>query len=389
MTDERLAIDGGRPVVNRLIPIAEPVIGEEEVKLVVRVLKSKMLREGGYAREFEKAFSSFVGVKHAVAVNSGSSALLATYLSLFKPGDKILVPSFTFVATASMALAAGLKPLFVDIDLETYTMDVNDLQEKAGVGGVKGVVPVHLYGLPCDLKSIMEVSEDYGLAVVNDSAQALGARVEGREVGCYGDATCYSFYPTKSITTGEGGMIATDNDQLASRARMIKNHGQDGEYRYVTLGFNLRMTDICAAIGLAQLSRLHGLIKARRRNAALLTNLLSDLKGVIDLPREPPGRTHVYNLYTVRINQELLRAPRDTIVKALRAEGVDARVYYPIPLHKQELFSGMAGGYEPLPNTELASRTVFSIPCGPTLNENDITNVAKAVRKVLTAFLKR
>lgn len=383
---ERLAIDGGRPLSEKLIPIARPVLGDEEARAVSAVVLSGSLREGSNAHKFEEMFASYVGVKQAIAVNSGTSALLTTYMASFEKGSELIMPSFTFIATASMAVAAGLKPIFVDIRLDTYELDLDDAVSRM-TDRTRGIVVVNLYGLASDLTAVMKLAEELKLSVIVDASQSLGSTVDGRESGAYGDVACYSFYPSKNITTGEGGMMATNRRDIAERARLIKNHGQRrGGYLHEILGFNLRMGEMEAAIGLIQLQRLGRFIEARRKNAERIKRVLADIPG-LDLPVEPPGRRHTYNLFTVRIDPELYRVDRDRIVTALRAEGVDARVYYPIPLHEQPVFRKLTvGGLE---RAEMASRTVISLPCHPALSEEEVDVVARAVEKVLATYLKR
>ncbi len=381
--EERLAIDGGRPAARRPIPISRPVIGEEEAQLVREVVLSGNLREGRRARELEARLASYIGVKHAIVVNSGTSSLLAAYMAALEKGSEVIVPSFTFVATASAAAFAGHRPVFADIRLDTYEIDLEDAARRIS-GRTGAIVLVNLYGLAGDAKALRELAEERGLKLVVDSAQALGALLDGKEAGSYGHVACYSFYPSKNMTTGEGGLVATDDDAVAERVRLVKDHGQRGPYVHEVLGLNLRMGEMEAAIGLAQLSRLEAMIEARRRNAEFLRRGLSGIPGLI-LPVEPQGRRHTYNLFTVRIDPELYRVDRDRIVEAIRAEGVDARVYYPVPLHKQPIFKSD----ERLPNSELAAKTVFSLPSHPALSQEDLEDVVRAVAKVLDAYLKR
>ncbi len=383
--DEKLALDGGKPAARRTIPISRPSIGEEEAASVREVVLSGNLREGRKVRELEERLARYIGVKHAIAVNSGTSSLLATYMAALERGSEVIVPDFTFVATATAAVVAGLKPVFADIRLDTYDVDPEDVARRI-TGRTSAIVLVNLYGLPGDVKALAELARDHGLKFIIDSAQALGALVDGREAGSYGDAACYSFYPTKNMTTGEGGLVATDDDALAERVRLVKDHGQRRPYLHEALGLNLRMGEMEAAIGLVQLSKLESMIEARRRVAEALRRGLSGIPG-LHLPVEPQGRRHTYNLFTVRIEPELYRVDRDRIVEAIRAEGVDARVYYPIPLHRQPVFGPDQQG--DFPNSDLASRTVFSLPSYPSLTDEELEDIVNATTKVLTAYLRR
>jgi perosamine synthetase len=384
---DRLALEGGRPAAHRPIPISKPLIGEEEADAVREVVLSGNLREGRRARELESRLAAYIGVKHGVAVNSGTSSLLAAYMAALERGTEVVMPAFTFVATASAAALAGLKPVFADIRLDTYEMDLEDAAARMSPR-TSALVLVNLYGLPGDARAYRRLADERGVRLVIDSAQALGALVDGREAGAYGDLSCYSFYPSKNITTGEGGLVATDDDELADRVRLIKDHGQRGPYVHEVLGLNLRMGEMEAAIGLVQLSKLERMIEARRRNAERIARGLSGIPG-LHLPVEPQGRRHTYNLFTVRIDPELYRVDRDRIVEAIRAEGVDARVYYPVPLHMQPAFGRRGTGDVKLPNSELASKTVFSLPSHPALSDQDVEDVIAATTKVLDAYLKR
>ncbi|MFP3283806.1 MAG: DegT/DnrJ/EryC1/StrS family aminotransferase [Nitrososphaeria archaeon] len=381
--EDRLAVDGGKPVSRKPVPISRPSMGEEEASAVREVVLSGNLREGRRARELESRMASYIGVKHAMAVNSGTSSLLATYMAALERGSEVIVPAFTFVATASAAAIAGMRPVFADIRLDTYELDLEDAANRLS-GRTGAIVLVNLYGLSGDVKAFEEFATDHGLKLIIDSAQALGALVDGREAGSYGDASCYSFYPSKNITTGEGGLVATDDDSLAERVKLVKDHGQRGPYLHEVLGLNLRLGEMEAAIGLVQLSKLESMIGIRRRNAERLTRGLAGIPG-IHLPVEPQGRRHTYNLFTVRMEPELYRVDRDRIVEAIRAEGVDARVYYPMPLHRQPIFNSQVD----LPNSELAAKTVFSLPTHPALSDEDVENVIGATVKVLTAYLRR
>ena len=381
--EDRLAVDGGKPVSRKPVPISRPSMGEEEASAVREVVLSGNLREGRRARELESRMASYIGVKHAMAVNSGTSSLLATYMAALERGSEVIVPAFTFVATASAAAIAGMRPVFADIRLDTYELDLEDAANRLS-GRTGAIVLVNLYGLSGDVKAFEEFATDHGLKLIIDSAQALGALVDGREAGSYGDASCYSFYPSKNITTGEGGLVATDDDSLAERVKLVKDHGQRGPYLHEVLGLNLRLGEMEAAIGLVQLSKLESMIGIRRRNAERLTRGLAGIPG-IHLPVEPQGRRHTYNLFTVRMEPELYRVDRDRIVEAIRAEGVDARVYYPMPLHRQPIFNSKVD----LPNSELAAKTVFSLPTHPALSDEDVENVIGATVKVLTAYLRR
>lgn len=367
----------------RMIPINKPVLGREEEDNVIRVLRSGILTgrglEGGMVSEFEQLFARFLGVKYAVAVSSGTAALHASLIALgVGPGDEVIVPSFTFSATANVVLHVGAKPVFVDIDLDTYTMDPNEVR-RALTSKTKAIIPVHLYGHPADMGPIMELAEDNHVYVIEDCAQAHGAEYNGVKVGGIGHLGCFSFYPTKIITTGEGGMVTTNNEEIAEKIRLIRNQGEKGDYSTVLLGHNWRLAEINAAIGVAQMKKIGEFLARRRRNAQMLTKLLSDVDGLV-LPFEKGDVKHAWNLYTVRVKNG--RDKRDEIVSLIRKRGVGATVYYPIPVHLTPLYKER-GFRVSLPNTELASRTVFSLPVHPSMTDEDVEKVASAVRDAL------
>ena len=383
---ERLAIEGGEPASRKWIPISKPLIGEEEIREVVRVLKSGRLREGELTRRFEEEFRTRCGAEHAIAVSSGTAALHLAFLSILKPGDEVILPSFTFIASANTVLLAGGKPVFADIDERTFTLDPDDVLERI-TGRTKAIEPVHLYGQPADVGAFLDIAEDHGLWLVWDAAQAHGAEYAGRDVGSFRDLVCFSFYATKNMTTGEGGMITTCHRALAERISMLKDHGQAERYWSLMPGFNYRMMEVQAAIGLHQLRRLEEFNRAREENARFLTKRLSGLGGIRP-PYVREGARHVFHQYTVVLELEELRCDRDEFVRALRAENVDARVYYPVPIHKQPAYRDLCKGLR-LPITEEMAKRVLSLPVHPALTQEDLEAIVLAIEKVLGHFQKR
>ncbi len=253
-----------------MIHIAKPQLGQEEIDAVSSVLRSGMIAEGPKVAEFENAFAEFVGVEHAVAVNSGTAALHAALLAHgIGKGDEVITSSFSFIATANSILFTGASPVFADIDPDTFNINTDDIQESI-TSKTKAIMPVHLYGHPSEMKAVMEIAEDNDLAVIEDACQAHGAIYNGKKVGSFGTGA-FSFYPTKNMTTSEGGIMTTNDKKVAEKARMIRAHGSRQRYMHETLGYNLRMTDIAAAIGLVQLSKLDGFNAKRKANAAVLT----------------------------------------------------------------------------------------------------------------------
>ncbi len=367
----------------RRVKLVEPQIGDEEVEAVTRVLRSGWLAHGPLVEEFERRFASYVGVKHAVAVVNGTAALRAIFRALkLQPGDEVIVPCFTFIASANSVLLEGGRPVFADIELETYNIDPDSVLERI-TNRTRAILAVHLYGHPADMKALREIAEDHKLALIEDAAQAHGASTPEGRVGGLGLAAAFSFYATKNMTTGEGGMVTTNSDELAYVVRMVRDHGQEGKYRHVMLGENLRMTSIQAAIGLAQLAKLDRLNEIRRRNARALTERLSGT-GLV-LPVERPGYKHVYHQYVVRVEEERLGISRDELARRLAERGVETAVHYPTPVPDQPLYRAL--GYPPsstlCPNALKASREVLSLPVHPGLTLSDIDYIAEAVKEAL------
>jgi len=354
-----------------VIPIARPQMGDEEKELVWEVLSSGSLAQGAKVRALEERFAAFIGVPHAVATSSGTTALhLALLASGIGPGDEVLTVSFTFIASASTILFSGARPVFVDVEEPTFTMDPA-LLEAAITERTRAILPVSLYGQPADMQAIGAIADRHGLALIEDAAQSHGAEVGGRRSGTWG-AGCFSFYPTKNMTSAEGGMVTTADPELAEQARLLREHGMRVRYQHDLLGYNFRMTDVHAAIGLAQLAKLPA-NNARRMEIARRYD--AELRGVIT-PTVRPGAVHVYHQYTIRV------ARRDEFAERLRERGVGTGIYYPIPAHRQEALRGL--GYEGLhlPVTELLTEQVVSIPVHPSLSDDEVATVIEAVNAV-------
>ena len=358
------------------VPIARPVVTEEDRRRVLEVLSSGKLSSGEWVERFEAAFAAYVQVPHAVATSSGTAGLEVLLEALgVGPGDEVVVPAFTFAATANAVVHRGARPVFVDIDPVTFNLDPSSVEDALRRHPrVRGIVAVHLYGLPAAADVLAELADRHGVWLVEDAAQAHGAALRGRRVGGFGVAAVFSFYPTKNMTTGEGGMVVARDPQLARRVRLLVHQGQSEPYRYEVVGHNYRMTNLAAALGLGQLERLDERNAARRRNAQTLTEVLRDLPGVLP-PTEPEGYFHVYHQYTVRAQR------RDELSRHLRARGVETRVYYPEPVPHTEPYRRL--GYTPggWPQAERASREVLSLPVHPALTEGDLRRVVDAVRE--------
>lgn len=354
-----------------MIPIAKPLLGEEEKRAVIAVLESGQLAQGTRVQEFENSFADLCGVKHCIATSSGTTALLTALLAHgIGPGDEVITTPFTFIASANSILFTGATPVFVDIDETSYNIDPSLIEDRI-TPRTKAILPVHLYGNPCDMGRIMNIASSHGLIVIEDACQAHGASINGKRVGSYGTG-CFSFYPTKNITTGEGGMITTNDDGLAERARLIRHHGQSQLYRHEILGYNFRMTELQAALGLVQLEKLADWTRQRIENAAYLTE---NLVKVIT-PHVNEGHVHVYHQYTVRVEGK-----RDEAIQKLAEGGVGARVYYPLPVHQQPVYREL-GFTDSLPVSEKTSREVFSLPVHPALTKDELDKIVHEVSKL-------
>lgn len=348
------------------VDLAKPLIGPDEEAAVLRVLRSGGLAQGPEVAAFEQEFSQLVAGRHCVAVNSGTSALHLSLIALgLGPGDEVVVPSFTFAATANAVRLTGAVPVFADIRSHDFCLDPAAVSA-AVTERTRAIVPVHLYGHPAPMSELVTLAQERGLLLVEDAAQAHAASVDGQPVGAWGDAACFSFYPTKNMTAGEGGMVVTPDADVARTLRLLRNQGMEKRYVNEIVGFNLRMTDIAAAIGRAQLPKLADWTATRRRHAALLSE---GLEGVV-VPTQCALATHVYHQYTVR------SAHRDALQSHLEAQGVGSGVYYPVPVHRLPAFAGSSAE---LPATELAAREVLSLPVGPHLSTADIDKVIAAV----------
>ena len=351
-----------------MIPIARPQMGEEEKELVWSTLSSGGLAQGARVAELEERFAEFIGVPHAVATSSGTTALhLALLAAGVGPGDEVITVPFTFIASANSILFTGARPVFVDVDEATFNVDVSRI-EAAITPRTRAILPVSLYGQPADLPAIAEIAERHRLALVEDAAQSHGAAIGDRKSGSWG-AGCFSFYPTKNMTTGEGGMVTTADAELADQVRLMREHGSRVRYHHEMLGYNFRMTDIHASIGLAQLAKLPA-NNARRR--AIAARYDGELRGVITPPLGPDV-THVYHQYTLRVNR------RDELVEALRDRGVGTGIYYPIPVHRQKPFVALGYGDQSYAVAERLCAEVVSIPVHPSLTDDEVGQVIAAV----------
>ena len=347
-----------------------------------KVLRSGHLRSGRVVEKFEERFARSVGARFAVAVNSGTAALHLAYQALLAPGDEIIVPDFTFIATASMALAVGARPVFADVDPATGTLDPADAARRI-TRRTRALAPVHLYGNPAAIGRLTRLARKHRLRIVWDAAQAHGAQYRGRDIGSFADVVCYSFYPSKNLTTAEGGMLTTSDAKLAAALLLARSHGEESRYLHTRLGFNFRLTDVAAALGGEQLRKLPAAIRKRRRHAAILARGLRGIPG-IELPAAAPDTEHAFNLFTVRVQANRLGLSRDELRKALAKRGVETAVHYPRALHQQPLFAGFGDDADYPASTELA-RTVLSLPVHPALSEQDLRQILRSVKEAVAS----
>ncbi len=358
------------------IPINVPNLDKKEIAAIIPILKEGSLtssaRYGGKnVREFEKLAASFVKSKYAVAVNSGTAALQAALYALdLGAGDEVLVPSFTFIATANAIVSTGAKPVFVDIFAENYTMDTKDLEKKI-TKKTKAIIPVHIYGNVSFIDRILEISKKHNLRVIEDSAQSLGSKLKGRHTGTFSDLGCYSMYPGKVMTSGEGGFIVTNNKKLREKLLMIRNHGMVQGYDSKIFGLNFRLPEISAAIAKIQIKKLPKFLEIRRKNATQLSQLISDFK--VKIPKERKNERVNWYLYTISTSK------RNKILSKLRSKGIEASPYYSRPVHKTPYYKNKIK----LPITDWAASHVLSLPIHPKVSSKTIEFIAKSLREIL------
>lgn len=349
-----------------MISIAKPLLGEEELSAVKKVIESGMIACGPKVEEFEKQFASFIGIKHAIATTSGTTALHIALIAVgVEKGDEVIVPAFSFIATANVVLFCNAKPVFCDVNPQTFNIDIDRI-EPLITEDTKAIMPVHLYGQPADMKPILEIAEKHGLHIVGDAAQAHGARYDGKMIGGFGDMECFSFYPTKNMTTGEGGMITTNNDDIAEKLYSLRNHGREKTkwgYEHGQVGYNYRMTDVAAAIGIEQLKKLSQFNKIRREHAQYYNENLKD----VEKPYVLENAEHVYHQYTIKSKD------RDKLIHRLRNNDIGYGIYYPKPLHFYSHLKQYAHGG--LRNSEHLADEVLSLPVHPALDKMDLEKI--------------
>lgn len=366
-----------------MIPIAKPIIEKKDIENVIKVLESGMLVQGAQVEEFENKIKNLCSAKYAVATNSGTAALhTALYAIGIEPDDEVITTPFTFIATANAIRMIGAAPVFVDIDENTYNIDPKNI-EKAVTKRTKAIIAVNLYGQPANYTEINNIAKRYKLHVIEDAAQSINADYKKKKSGNLTDISCFSFYATKNIITGEGGMITTNNKKYYERAKLFRHHGQSEEkrYTYVDIGYNYRMTNISAALGLAQFDRLDKITKRRQQIADKYDKAFKDIVG-LQIPFIDENRTSVYHQYTLRVTKDF-KFTRDELKKYLEEKGIQTAIYYPISLHHFKHLTGKNNNTKKdFPLSEKASHEVLSILIHPALKDSEIEYIIKTIKKI-------
>lgn len=356
-----------------MIPIVKVSISEATEEAVLKVLRCGVLAQGKEVENFEKEFAKYIGVKYAVAVVNGTAALQTALLALgIKKGDEVITSPYSFIASTNVIFFVGAKPVFVDASYD-FNIDTLKIEEKIN-SKTKAILPIHMFGNPCDMDKISSLAKKYNLKVIEDACQAHGAEYKGKKVGSFGDLGCFSFYATKNMTTGEGGMITTSNKKLYEKMKMLRHHGSSIRYHHDILGYNFRMTDMQAAIGREQLKKLDKSNRKRIANALYLNSLLKNIKGLI-LPKISPDTKHVFHQYTIILDEDY-PLDREKLAKVLTVKGIGYGIFYPIPIHKQKELLDMGLCYN-LPKAEALSKKVISLPIHPNVTKENLKYIAK------------
>lgn len=362
-----------------MIPLIKPITDDLEAKNVIEVLSSGMLASGEWVKRFENEFAGFIGAKYAVATSNGTVALDIALKALnIEAGSEVIVPDFTFIATANAVLFQNARPVFADINERTFNIDPEDVLSKINAK-TKAIIGVHLFGHPFDIKAIKDICEDHHLFMIEDCAQAHGAEYNSQRAGSLGDLGCFSFYATKNMTTGEGGMVTTDNEELERRLRLIINHGQSQKYLHTLLGYNYRMTNLQAAIGVAQLQKLDNFNASRIDNADYLNAHLS-VPGLIT-PFKANNVKHVYHQYVIKIKDGFPNK-RDNLIDYLAQKGIGSAIHYPYPIHKQPFYKSLGYQDDQCKNADEASRIVLSLPVFPGLTDQDREYICDEINRL-------
>lgn len=361
------------------LPVSEPNLSGNELKYVNEcILTGWVSSAGKYVAQFEQMFADFCGTKYGVSSTSGTTALHLSLLALgIGPGDEVIVPSFTFISTANAVVFTGATPIFVDSEAATWNIDPNEI-EKAVTGKTKAIIPVHLYGHPADMGSIIEIADTHNLSVIEDAAEAHGALYRGRKTGSCGDMGVFSFYGNKTITTGEGGMVVTDNKEVADRIRILRDHGMDPEKRYhhLVLGYNYRMTNIQAALGVAQMERIDQIVQQKCANAAIYDKELENIPGVT-LPPNAEWAKNIYWLYSVLIDENKFGISSIELGKRLKTRSIETRPLFP-PIHQQPIYDTR----QHLPVCEQLSKIGLSLPSSANINKDEINRISWEIKNI-------
>lgn len=361
------------------IPLIKPNFSEEEARAVAAVIRSSWINEGEKVSEFEHLLAKYLGVKHVVAFFNGTVALHAALLALgIGPGDEVIVPSFTFFSTVSSVVHVGATPVFADISPDTFGLDPESVSRQVSAA-TKAIMPVHYGGLAVEMDPITDLAKKHGIIIIEDAAESLGAEYRGKKAGTLGRVGMFSFTPTKIITTAEGGILATDDDELDNRLRLLKNHGQDHLYHHVCFGFNYRMTEMQAALGICQFGKLPQIIRDKRRVAARMSAGLAGIKG-LQVPHAPAHCFHTYMLFTICLASKQLR---DMLYDELHAAGITVRIYFP-PVHRQPVFASC--GIQ-LPITERIGDTVLSLPCYASMRDREMEYMIGHIKRIMKVNL--
>lgn len=360
-----------------MIPLAKPILGKREKQLINEVIDSGIIASGKYVEKFEQMFAKVSNAKHAIVCSNGTTALNTALLACgIKKGDKVITTPFTFIATSNSILYCGAKPIFADIDPKTYNIDPKSVEKiLKKEKDIKAVICVHLYGLPCDMGELLKLKKKYNFILIEDACQAHLAKYRTKTVGTIGDAGAFSFYATKNMTTGEGGAVLTNNSKIEKLSRKIINHGRMAHYGHDMLGYNFRLTNVCAAIGIAQCEQIEKWTKQRIANAKKLSDGLKDVS-FLETPFVPKDYTHVFHQYTVRVKDGL----RDKLMQYLKDNGIGCGIHYPEVLHRQPLYKKLGYKRNLCPVAEQAAKEVLSLPVHPSVSGKDIDTIIKTIK---------
>ncbi|MGJ8637334.1 MAG: DegT/DnrJ/EryC1/StrS family aminotransferase [Phycisphaerales bacterium] len=385
-TASDLAINGGTPVFESNVPFMAVGLTKKDIAAANEVLESGMLRAASKCAALEEQFAAKSDAKIGLTCSNGTTALQLAYGALLERGDEVIAPAWTYIATVSMLVAAGAKVVFCDCLEDSYQADPADIEKKI-TPNTKAIAVTHLYGIPVDIDAIQALAEKHNLKVIYDSAQAHLAEYKDQGIGAFGDACTYSFYATKNLGTGEGGMLTTNNQELANTISALRSHGETDKYLHTSIGFNYRMNDITGAIGLSKLETLSQETDRRRAVANLYHNRIDNIQGV-NRPIPTANSNPAWHLYTCRVDLDALTCTRDEFCAALNKEGVPTAVHYPKPLTQQPAFSDLANQESTVPVSVKLASTVFCIPIHQNLTDDQANGVCDALAKVANAFAK-